>query len=48
MLSYYAIIFIAVFQPMKKSKRELLEERNKKNEQDYEYFLHEDDDIIHD
>jgi len=48
LLSYYAIIFIAIFKPLRKTKRELLEVQQKKSEDDYEYYLHEDDDIIHD
>jgi hypothetical protein len=48
LLSYYAIIFIAVFKPLKRTPGELREEQNKKSENDYEYFMHEDDDIIHD
>jgi len=47
-LSYYAIIFIAIFKPLRKTGKELLEDEKKKSEQDYDYYLHEDDDIIHD
>ena len=48
LLSYYAIIFIAIFKPLNKTHKELADEQNKKSEDDYEYYLHEDDDIIHD
>ncbi|MGB9697488.1 MAG: hypothetical protein ACP5P3_07120 [Ignavibacteria bacterium] len=46
MLSYYAIIALAIFQPMKKTKEQLEEEKRKVQEKySYTYDLHEDDDL---
>ncbi|KAA0207384.1 MAG: hypothetical protein OZ913_08530 [Ignavibacteriaceae bacterium] len=46
MLSYYCIIIISVFQPLKKSKAELNILKKKFKEQySYEYILHEEDDL---
>ena len=45
-LSYYTIIGIAIFRPLKKSKKELEEDKLKTDEHSYKYYLHEDDDII--
>lgn len=45
-LCYYAIIAISVYQPMKKSREELLTEQQiKLEEYSYKYYMHEDDDI---
>lgn len=48
LLSYYSIIFIVIFKPLRKTEKELIEDKNKIDEQAYEYHLHEEDDIIHD
>lgn len=45
-LSYYTIIGIAIFRPLKKTKKELEEDKLKTDEHSYKYYLHEDDDII--
>ncbi len=48
LLSYYSIIILAVFQPMKKSLRKLAEEKRiLREEYSYKYFMHEDDDLKH-
>ena len=47
-LSYYTIIGIAIFRPLKKTKKELEEDKLKTDEHSYKYYLHEDDDIIMD
>lgn len=48
LLSYYSIIIIAVFQPMKKSLRKLAEEKRiLREEYSYKYFMHEEDDLKH-
>jgi len=44
-LCYYTIIFISVFQPLKKTKEELEKQTKKQSENDYKYHLHEDDDL---
>jgi hypothetical protein len=44
-LSYYTIIFIAVFRPLNKTKEQLEEEKKKEKEYSYKYFMHEDDDL---
>jgi len=44
-LSYYTIIFIAVFRPLHKTKAQLEEEKNKAKEYSYKYIMHEDDDL---
>ncbi len=48
LLSYYAIIFISIFKPLSKTKRQLIEDKNKTNDLSYDYHLHEKDDIIND
>jgi len=46
MLSYYAIIALAIFQPMKKTREQLEKEKQKvKEKYSYTYDLHEDDDL---
>jgi hypothetical protein len=45
-MSYYTIIAIAVFQPLRRSKKELDEEKNNVKKNDYKYTFHEDDDLI--
>lgn len=46
LLSYYCIIFIAIFQPLKKSKSELVEMKNSFDKKySYDYIFHEDDDL---
>ena len=45
-LSYYTIIGIAIYKPLKKTQKELDEDKNKTDEHSYKYYLHEDDDII--
>jgi hypothetical protein len=45
-LSYYTIIGIAIFKPLKKTQKELDEDKIKTDEHSYKYYLHEDDDII--
>jgi len=48
LFSYYSIIFIAAFQPMKKSLRKLAEEKKiYREEYSYKYFMHDDDDLKH-
>lgn len=44
-LSYYTIIFIAVFRPLHKTKAQLEEEKIKEKEYSYKYHMHEDDDL---
>ena len=45
-LTYYTIIVIAVFKPLRKSIKQLEEEDKKKSEEySYKYIMHEDDDI---
>jgi hypothetical protein len=46
LLSYYAIIFVAIFKPLRKTKNQLLDDKIKQDEMHYDYYLHEDDDII--
>jgi hypothetical protein len=48
LLSYYSIIFIVIFKPLRKTEKELIEDKNKIDEQAYDYHLHEEDDIVHD
>lgn len=46
-MSYYTIIWLAVFKPLKKTAQELEEEKNKiQDTHGYKYILHEDDDLI--
>ncbi|MBS1515174.1 MAG: hypothetical protein JSS63_09085 [Bacteroidetes bacterium] len=45
-LSYYTIIGICIFQPLKKSKTQLDYEKNKAKEHSYKYIFHEEDDLI--
>ncbi len=46
-MSYYTIIWLAVFKPLKKSISELEEEEKKLQEvHGYKYIFHEDDDLI--
>jgi len=46
LLSYYAIILIAVFQPMKKSIAQIEEEKKLfEDEYSYKYFMHDKDDL---
>lgn len=45
LLSYYFIIGVAIFQPMKKSHRELEEERLREKLHSYNYIFHEEDDL---
>jgi len=44
-LSYYTIIFIAVFRPLHKTKSQLEEDKKKESEYSYNYIMHEDDDL---
>jgi hypothetical protein len=44
-LSYYTIIFIAVFRPLNKTKVQLEAEKIKQKEYSYKYVMHEDDDL---
>ncbi|MCX6161521.1 MAG: hypothetical protein NTV87_09340 [Ignavibacteriae bacterium] len=44
-LSYYSIIFISVYQPLKKTTEQLEQEKKKRDEEySYKYFMHEEDD----
>lgn len=46
-MSYYTIVWLSVFKPMKKSLAELEEaEKNIQDVHGYKYIFHEDDDII--
>lgn len=46
-MSYYTIIWLAVFKPLKKSTAELEEEEKKiQDTHGYKYIFHEDDDLI--
>lgn len=46
-LSYYTIIWLSVFQPMKKTKEELEKQDERLEEtQGYKYIFHEDDDLV--
>lgn len=46
-LSYYTIIWISIFKPLKKTSAQLaLEEKKLHDEHDYRYIFHEEDDII--
>lgn len=46
-MSYYTIIWLAVFRPLKKTAEELEEENKKVQEtHGYKYILHEEDDLI--
>lgn len=45
-LSYYTIIGIVIYKPLKKTQKELDEDKIKTDEHSYKYYLHEDDDII--
>ena len=45
-LSYYTIIGIAIYKPLKKTQKELDEDKIKTDEHSYKYYLHEDDDIV--
>lgn len=48
-MSYYTIIWLAVFKPMKKTAAELAEDEIKLEEtHGYKYIFHEDDDLIMD
>jgi hypothetical protein len=44
-LSYYTIIFIAVFRPLHKTKSQIEEDKKKESEYSYNYIMHEDDDL---
>ena len=47
MVSYYTIIVISIFQPLKKSNQELLEmDKTKEEDYSYKYDMHEDDDLV--
>lgn len=47
LLSYYCIIFISIFQPLKKSKQELEDAKNEiRKKYSYDYIYHEDDDLV--
>lgn len=45
-LSYYTIIGITIFQPLKKSQAQLDYEKNRAKEHSYKYIFHEEDDLI--
>ena len=45
-LSYYTIIGIAIYKPLRKTQKELAKDKIKTDEHSYKYYLHEDDDII--
>jgi hypothetical protein len=45
-LSYYTIIGIAIFKPLKKSHEQLEYEKNRAKEHSYKYIFHEEDDLI--
>ncbi len=46
-MSYYTIIWLAVFKPMKKTSEELAQEEIKLEEaHGYKYIFHEEDDLI--
>lgn len=45
-LSYYTIIGITIFQPLKKSREQLEFEKNRAKEHSYKYIFHEEDDLI--
>jgi len=46
-MSYYTIIWLAVYKPLKKTSDQLDEEKKKvQDTQGYKYILHEDDDMI--
>lgn len=46
-MGYYTIIWIAVFKPLKKTNEQLaVEEEKFKNEHDYRYIFHEEDDLV--
>lgn len=45
-LSYYTIIGITIFQPLKKSREQLEHEKNRAKEHSYKYIFHEEDDLI--
>ncbi len=45
-LSYYTAIFIAIFQPLKKTQEELKKDDEAQKKYAYEYNMHEEDDII--
>lgn len=46
LLSYYAAIIIAIYKPMKKSLRQLADERRVLNEEySYKYYMHDKDDL---
>jgi disulfide oxidoreductase YuzD len=44
-ISYYTIIFVAVFRPLNKTKVQLEAEKIKQKEYSYKYVMHEDDDL---
>lgn len=46
MLSYYTMVGIAIFQPLKKSHSELEYEKTRAKEHSYKYIFHEDDDLL--
>ena len=47
MVSYYTIIFISIFQPLRKTAEELEEmDKTKAEEYSYKYDMHEEDDLI--
>jgi hypothetical protein len=45
-MSYYAIIAISIFQPLKKSGEEIEAMKSRIKENSYKYTFHEDDDLI--
>ncbi len=45
-LSYYTAIVIAIFQPLKKTEEQLKKDREAQKKYAYDYYMHEDDDII--
>lgn len=46
-MSYYTIIWITIFKPLKKTSKQLAEEEKKiLEEHGYKYIFHEDDDLI--
>jgi len=46
LFSYYAVIIIAIYKPMKKSLRQLADERRVLNEEySYKYYMHDKDDL---
>jgi len=46
-MSYYTIIWLAIYKPLKKSSEELLaEEKKLKDTHGYKYIFHEEDDLV--